>query len=382
MKQKNGATEETNKRKTQQPSHVDESSTKHIERDNVAPTKPGNESIQKAIGKHQNSRQDGKESPSQNNNKARVEASTTSARSQNQSKVDVTPTDKEKPPSLDNTSRSDDQESPSSAASFSPPPSPSLAQNVQRKTSLYDVVRTKQSEMKTNSFDSSKDMRVRLELIRGKDFPKCDIGPLAKSDPFCIVSLWNKQKKRGKISRGVEMSRSKVHKKTLNPQFNETLEFTIKGYKTSYILIIDVVDWNKIGSGTEMGSIVVDLQNMESNKVYKFTEALGVPFGKKKVLKDGAILEFNVTLLSFGSDDRQYLLMDHVGKMIRKGYYLKKRKRRPKEPPQEDPSTFVCGIDGNLPWKPWELQQHNIQVGVFHSWAERRKRKQEILQGT
>lgn len=246
------------------------------------------------------------------------------------------------------------------------------------RQNMLSPTKDSQKSITEPDFDPSKDMKVRLELLRGRDFPKCE-GPLAKADPYCIISLWNKQKTRGNLSRGVEMVKSKIQKKTLNPVFNETFEFVIKGYKTSYILIIDVVDWKKGGGGNEMGSIVVDLQNMESNRIYQFSEALDVPFGKKKVLKEGAFLDFNITVLSFGVDDRQYFMMDHAGQMIKKGQYVKKLRKKPRKPSEPNPSTYVCGIDGALPWVSWELQENLIQIGTFHSFSDRLRQRQYIL---
>mmetsp|Transcript_4921 Transcript_4921/g.7289 ORF Transcript_4921/g.7289 Transcript_4921/m.7289 type:complete len:346 (+) Transcript_4921:53-1090(+) len=263
---------------------------------------------------------------------------------------------------------------------------------------FYQIVKTKKNQHDADNFNSSRDMKVRLEMICGTNLPKCDIGILAKSDPYCIISLWNKTAGERTEDRGVELARTKKILKTLNPKWNETLEFTIKKYKSSYIIYIDVVDWDRFGTHDDMGSVVLDLSEIETNQVVEKTALLGPPFQQSKVLKEGATITFKATVLSFGADDRKFLQMAPVRRLISKGRAIKSRNRskgttlasngsglgeyhtrpiRKKHPKYEH---YVNGTEQFFyPFEPWEGQQKIVSVGIFSGFHQRAKRKLNLI---
>ncbi|KAF0981254.1 hypothetical protein FDP41_013042 [Naegleria fowleri] len=76
------------------------------------------------------------------------------------------------------------------------------------------------------------------------------------SDPFVVVSLDHKQ-----FANGDYHFRTSVQKNTLNPQFNETFQFTLPKNSSfgSIDVIFEVYDWKVIGKNASMGQAQANL---------------------------------------------------------------------------------------------------------------------------
>ena len=69
-----------------------------------------------------------------------------------------------------------------------------------------------------------------VTLESGHDLVAADVG--GKSDPFCLLTV------------GSQELKSKIHKKTLNPKFNETFTLNVTD-STTESLDIRVYDWDR-----------------------------------------------------------------------------------------------------------------------------------------
>ncbi|KAL7750387.1 Tricalbin-2 [Sorochytrium milnesiophthora] len=87
-----------------------------------------------------------------------------------------------------------------------------------------------------------------LDLIGGRDFPKTDV--TGKSDPYCIVMLENEQ-----------VFKTKPHKRTLNPEWNESTTIPIYD-RTSSHLVIQIMDWEKMAVDEYVDMFEIPLANL------------------------------------------------------------------------------------------------------------------------
>ncbi|KAJ2998320.1 hypothetical protein HDV02_004634 [Globomyces sp. JEL0801] len=84
-----------------------------------------------------------------------------------------------------------------------------------------------------------------LDIISAKDLPAADSNGF--SDPYCIVSL------NGKV-----LHKTKIHKKTLNPEFNERFEIPIMT-KFRSTINIQIMDFNNVQKHEELGHCEIPL---------------------------------------------------------------------------------------------------------------------------
>ncbi|KAI8928229.1 C2 domain-containing protein [Entophlyctis helioformis] len=75
------------------------------------------------------------------------------------------------------------------------------------------------------------------------------------SDPYCIVNL-----------NGTRLHKTKTHKRTLNPVFNEQVKVPIKSRLRS-TLEIQLMDWDAVGGDDSLGRVVVHLASLPANQV-------------------------------------------------------------------------------------------------------------------
>lgn len=85
-------------------------------------------------------------------------------------------------------------------------------------------------------------------MIQGEDLPACDAG--GTSDPYCKVYLLPDKKKKFE---------TKVHRKTLNPVFNETFNFKVPYNEiVAKTLVFSIYDFDRyvdildIGGGLQI----------------------------------------------------------------------------------------------------------------------------------
>lgn len=94
---------------------------------------------------------------------------------------------------------------------------------------------------------------VTIFLFEAKDLPAMDRNGL--SDPFCKFRL------------GCEKFRSRVIKKTLDPQWLEEFHLFLHEYESKK-LEISVWDWDRTLKNEVMGRAEIDLQPLENGKTY------------------------------------------------------------------------------------------------------------------
>lgn len=61
---------------------------------------------------------------------------------------------------------------------------------------------------------------TQTSVLAGEDLPAADRN--GKSDPFCVVCLYDEQKKKASVEQ-----RTPIIKETLNPDWGDTSEFTL-----------------------------------------------------------------------------------------------------------------------------------------------------------
>ena len=96
------------------------------------------------------------------------------------------------------------------------------------------------------------DSQLDLELVCAVNLPKADI--LGKSDPYVKVQL-----------NGV-MFKTVVRKNTLDPVWEECVVFDdqSRGVWREQKLLVEIFDWNRVGSEKLLGRVAIDVQDLES----------------------------------------------------------------------------------------------------------------------
>lgn len=99
-----------------------------------------------------------------------------------------------------------------------------------------------------------------ITVIQGKDLPAMDLG--GTSDPYVKVYIMPDKKKKFD---------TKVHKKTLNPVFNETFTFQKLPFNemSSKTLIFAVFDHDAVGSDDQIGKLLTVSTEHSSRVNYK-----------------------------------------------------------------------------------------------------------------
>ena len=104
---------------------------------------------------------------------------------------------------------------------------------------------------------------VRVTLLCAVDLPAMDV--TGKSDPFVVVTLVNTTKvtTKGKLPSNCPTWRSKYHKKTLNPEFNESHDFPVPPGAILQLLalLLCVYDRDRLGSNDVIGHVWVKLSD-------------------------------------------------------------------------------------------------------------------------
>ena len=101
-----------------------------------------------------------------------------------------------------------------------------------------------------------------LTLLSGSSLMAMDSS--GTSDPFVIFKL-----------NGFKLEKSKTHKKTLDPEWNESVDYALPDLRSN-LISLHVFDWNRIEYSAPMGSLVLypdefkELLNSQSGKVLSF----------------------------------------------------------------------------------------------------------------
>ena len=113
-------------------------------------------------------------------------------------------------------------------------------------------------------FDNS---QLKICIKEAFDLPAMDL--CGTSDPYVKVYLLPDKKKKYE---------TKVHRKTLNPQFDEEFSCTVP-YKEigSKTLGLVVHDFDRFGKHELIGKIEVPLNSIDLGKMYESTKSLIVP---------------------------------------------------------------------------------------------------------
>jgi len=90
-----------------------------------------------------------------------------------------------------------------------------------------------------------------VELVEAKELTAADFG--GTSDPFCTIQFQN------------EMQRSKTVNKNLNPVWNETFQFKMEPNSTARELVLEVFDFDKLGSNDFLGRAVVSCDALSTD---------------------------------------------------------------------------------------------------------------------
>ena len=90
-------------------------------------------------------------------------------------------------------------------------------------------------------------------VIQAEDLPACDAG--GTSDPYCKVYLLPDKKKKFE---------TKVHRKTLNPVFNETFTFKVPYNEiVMRTLVFAVFDFDRFSKHDQIGEIKIPMNHVD-----------------------------------------------------------------------------------------------------------------------
>lgn len=111
---------------------------------------------------------------------------------------------------------------------------------------------------------------LQLTIIDGLDLEGVDSS--GTSDPYCVI-LMNNEK----------VGKTKTHKKTNSPQFNETFYIPIK-HRQRTNFVIQVFDYNNISRDLLLGTISIPLSNVSAGELLEGCYPIeGAPTGKLNI---------------------------------------------------------------------------------------------------
>lgn len=107
--------------------------------------------------------------------------------------------------------------------------------------------------MKWNLLPPYPQHQVTVGVIQGEDLPACDAG--GTSDPYCKVYFLPDKKIK---------KETKVHRKTLNPVFNETFTFKIPYNElVTKTLVLDCFDFDRFSKHDQIGQIKIPMNRVD-----------------------------------------------------------------------------------------------------------------------
>jgi len=94
---------------------------------------------------------------------------------------------------------------------------------------------------------------LKVDVIQAEDLPACDAG--GTSDPYCKVYLLPDKKKKFE---------TKVHRKTLNPVFNESFTFKVPYNEiVTKTLVFSVYDFDRFSKHDQIGEIKIPMSHVD-----------------------------------------------------------------------------------------------------------------------
>ncbi|KAJ8753698.1 hypothetical protein K2173_026374 [Erythroxylum novogranatense] len=166
-----------------------------------------------------------------------------------------------------------------------------------------EAVRIDNSEVTKGSGAGSNNGWIELVVVEAKDLIAADVG--GTSDPFVTVQYGNLKK------------RTKVVEKTLNPHWNQTLEFPDDGSP----LELRVKDHNALLPTARIGDCVVEYQRLPPNHMFdKWIPLQGVTRGEIhiQITRKVPELEKRTSVDSEGSLTKSHGLSNQIKEMIYK----------------------------------------------------------------
>lgn len=95
--------------------------------------------------------------------------------------------------------------------------------------------------------------QLAVSVLQAEDLPACDAG--GTSDPYCKVYLLPDKKKKFE---------TKVHRKTLNPVFNETFNFKVPYNEiVTKTLVFSIYDFDRFSKHDQIGEIKIPMNRVD-----------------------------------------------------------------------------------------------------------------------
>jgi voltage-gated sodium channel len=119
-------------------------------------------------------------------------------------------------------------------------------------------------------------MVIKVGLVRGFDLIAADSELMGgKSDPYVVVTLNGEENKA---------KQTKKLPNTLNPVWNETLEFNIESSTSPALIKFDVIDHDFVGAHDPIGDVTIDATKLPDSKTFMVDLTLdGVAHGAIRV---------------------------------------------------------------------------------------------------
>ncbi|CDW51807.1 synaptotagmin 1 [Trichuris trichiura] len=109
--------------------------------------------------------------------------------------------------------------------------------------------------------------QLAVTVVEGQELPAMDFS--GTSDPYVKVYLMPDKKKR---------FQTRVHRKTLNPVFNETFVFKVPYNELpSKTLTFSVYDFDRFGKNDQIGQLQVPLNSVDLGEVVRLTRCIQPP---------------------------------------------------------------------------------------------------------
>jgi len=152
---------------------------------------------------------------------------------------------------------------------------------------------------------SVKDNKVTAEVIAAKNLTPMDNN--GQSDPFVKVKLIPEEGK------SKDKHKTKTHKSTLNPVFNETFVLDLKAEDKDKRLLVEVWDWDRTSANDFMGSLsfgVSEIIKQAQNGWFKLLTKEEGEFYNVPVPAEGEDITANMKARTEGKDEKKVIKPD------------------------------------------------------------------------
>jgi WD40 repeat protein len=118
-------------------------------------------------------------------------------------------------------------------------------------------------------------MALDIKILEGLDLPVADFG--GSSDPYAVLTV---RDTKSKVVLDKLKAKTTVHKKTLNPQWNE--RFYLEGLSIDQELVVSIYDNDILSSDDLLGSVNIPLSGLTVNKTVSLLVPLRLDDGVEK----------------------------------------------------------------------------------------------------